>query len=343
MITVNELAVRIGGEVEGDGAREVHGICALSEIQESCVTYLEKQRDEGMLEGAKPAAVICSRAVAIKGQTLIRAANPKLAFALALEMLYPPRKYAAGAHPSAVIESGAVVDSTASIGPNCYVGEGAHIGANAVLCANVVVVAGAAIGADCVLKPNVTVLESCELGERVILHSGVVIGADGFGYVQDQGINRKVPQVGRVVIEDDVEIGANSAVDRATLGATRIGRGTKIDNLVQVGHNVRIGEDCILCGSAGISGSCELGDRVVLGGQAGVSDHIKIGSGVMIGGKTGVIADIPAGAFYSGFPARPHRENMKMMSALKKLPDILEKLEELAKSVKQDAKETDNK
>jgi len=323
MITVNDLAEKIGGEVEGNGGREVSGICPLSEVRAGCVTYLEKQRDAGMLEGTDPAAVICSKAAQAAGLTLIRAANPKLAFALALGILHPVRKPAPGAHTSAVIDSSAEVDPSAPVGPNCYLGENAKIGADSVLGANVVVESGAVIGRDCKLYPNVTVLDRCRLGDRVILHSGVVIGADGFGYVQDGGVNRKVPQIGIVVIEDDVEIGANSAVDRATLGATRIGRGTKIDNLVQIGHNVRIGEECILCGSAGISGSCELGDRVILGGQAGLSDHVKIGSGAIIGGKSGVLNDVPAGAFYSGFPAVPHRENMKMLSALKKLPDMI--------------------
>lgn len=340
-MTIKELAERIGGEVEGDAGREALGVCSLDEIRDGCVVFIEKQKDDGgLLAGKDLSAVICSKTAQIEGQTLIRCANPKMAFALALGVFHPPHKPAPGVHPTAVVEEGAEVDPAASVGPNCFVGAGAKIGAGAVLRANVVVGPRAVVGKDCLLHPNVTVLDECVLGDRVILHSGVVIGADGFGFVEEGGRRTKVPQVGRVIVEDDVEIGANSAVDRATMGETRIGRGTKIDNLVQVGHNVHIGEDCVLCGEVGISGSCRIGSRVILGGQAGVSDHIKIGDNVLIGGKTGVIADIPSGVFYSGFPARPHRENMKMHALLKKLPEIISRLEQFIGEEKKDGEES---
>ncbi len=334
MMTVRELAEKVNGVVEGDGSREVIGICPLDDIKERCVTYLEMQRDSFMLENKAPAAVICTKAAAIEGQTLIRSSNPKLAFTLALEIFHPVRRPGAGIHPSAVIGGNVEIDESVSVGPNCFVGDNSKIGAGTTIGPNVVIGNDVKMGNDCVLHPNVTVLDGCEIGNRVILHSGVVVGADGFGYIEVEGRRKKVPQVGIVIIEDEVEIGANSAVDRATLGATRIGRGTKIDNLVQVGHNVKIGEDCVLCGEVGISGSCEIGDKVIFGGQAGVSDHIKIGSGAIIGGKSGVISDVPAGAFFSGFPARPHRETMKSLSLLRKLPEIVENLEASAGSEK---------
>ncbi len=334
MMTVRELAEKIGGEIEGDGSREVSGVCPLNDIREHCVTYLEMQRDSFMMENKAPAAVICTKAAVVEGQTLIRSSNPKLSFTLALEIFYPARRPEAGIHPTAVTGGNVEIDPSVSVGPNCFVGDNSRIGAGTTLGPNVVVGSNVKIGEGCRLHPNVTVLDGCEIGNRVILHSGVVVGADGFGYIEIEGMRKKVPQVGIVIIEDDVEIGANSAVDRATLGVTRIGRGTKIDNLVQIGHNVKLGEDCVLCGEVGISGSCEIGDKVIFGGQAGVSDHIKIGHGAILGGKSGVISDVPAGAFYSGFPARPHRETMKALSLLKKLPEIVENLEASAGSEK---------
>jgi len=327
MITVGELAEKIGGEVQGEHTRRVTGVCSLSDVERDCVTFLNSQRDAVLLEGKNPAAVICGRTMRVSGFTLIRADNPKLAFALAIDFFHPREKPAPGIHPSAVVDAGAFVDDSATVGPNCCVVRGAKIGAGTVLTANVYIGANAVVGRDCLLYPNVCLLERCEIGDNVVLHSGVVIGSDGFGFVRDGRKYIKVPQVGRVVIGDGVEIGANSVVDRATLGATLIGRGTKIDNLVQIGHNVEIGEDVIICGCVGISGSARIGDRVILGGQAGVSDHVKIGDDAILGARAGVVDNVPPGAFYSGFPARPHRENMKSISAVNRLPEIIKKLE----------------
>ncbi|HOO55759.1 MAG TPA: UDP-3-O-(3-hydroxymyristoyl)glucosamine N-acyltransferase [bacterium] len=331
MIELGEFAEKISGALEGDPGVQVHSVCSLDDIKEGCVVYIEKERDSVLLESRKPAAVICDEKTIIEGQNIIRTENPKLAFAKALEIFFPPEPVVAGIHESAVVAADAVVDPGAQVGPNCTVDSGAVIGSGTILRANVFVGKNAVVGSDCVLNPNVSVLDACEIGDRVILHSGVVIGADGFGYVLDGGKHRKVPQTGKVIIGPDVEIGANSTVDRATLGETVVGGGTKIDNLVQVGHNDRIGRNCILCGCVGLSGSCELGDGVVLAGQVGVSDHVKIGSGAIVGGKAGVISDIPEGKFYSGFPARPHRETIKTYSFLKKIPELMERLEAIEK------------
>jgi UDP-3-O-[3-hydroxymyristoyl] glucosamine N-acyltransferase len=332
--TVGKLAEITGGVTEGDAGRAVAGVCPLSEAKEGYATFVENQKAVALLEGKNPAVVICGGKIAVEGQTLIRSDNPRLSFALAINFFHPRKKPDPGIHPSAVVDPAAVVDAAAVVGPNCCVAARARIGAGTVLLANVYIGADAVVGMDCFLNPNVSVMERCEIGDRVILHSGVVVGADGFGFVWDGERHRKVPQVGNVVIEDEVEIGANSAVDRATLGETRIGRGAKIDNLVQIGHNVSVGEHAILCGCVGISGSVRIGARAILGGQAGVSDHVEIGEGAMIGGKAGVTDNVPPGVFYSGFPARPHRENMKTLSALVKLPDLVEKINSIEEQLK---------
>ncbi len=327
---ISEVAKIIGGDVEGDAGREACGVSSLDVAAEGSVVWLERRRDVELLNGKDPAAVICPPDVELEGRTVIRAKNSKLAFAKAVELFNPYRKHEPGIHPSAVVSPGANVHPTSAIGPNCCVESGANVGAGSVLRANVFIGLGARVGEGCLLHPNVVVLDGCELGNNVTLHSGVVIGADGFGYVRDErGSHYKVPQAGRVVIEDDVEIGANSAVDRATLGETRVGRGAKIDNLVQIGHNTVIGARCIICGSSGLSGSVNVGADTIMGGQAGVSDHVNIGSGAIIGGKAGVISDVPDGKFYSGFPARPHRDNIKMIAAAEKLPELIKKVEEL--------------
>jgi UDP-3-O-[3-hydroxymyristoyl] glucosamine N-acyltransferase len=328
-MTVGEIAKIIGGDAEGDAEREAFGVSPLDVAEEGSVVWLERRRDASLLDGKDPAAVICPPDVEVEGRTVIRAKNSKLAFAKAVELFNPYRKHEPGIHPSAVVSPEAVAHPTCAIGPNCCVEAGAAVGAGSVLRANVFLGLGAKVGEGCLLHPNVVVLDGCEIGNNVTLHSGVVIGADGFGYVRDESGNHyKVPQAGRVVIEDDVEIGANSAVDRATLGETRVGRGAKIDNLVQIGHNTRIGDRCVICGSVGVSGSVTVGPDTIMGGQAGISDHINIGAGAIIGGKAGVISDVPDGKFYSGFPARPHRENIKILSASEKLPELIKRVEE---------------
>ena len=328
-ITAGELAERIGAVVEGDAGVELYVIRRPEDAGVGALVYIEGPREAAKLEGRRFSAAIVSRTARVEGApALLRCENPKAAFAAALRIFYPPEVFEGGVHPTAVVEPGAVVYRTAAVGANCYVGAGALV-EGAVVWPNCYIGRNVKIGEKCVLHPGVAVLDRCELGKRVILHSGVVIGADGFGYVREEGMHIKVPQVGNVVLEDDVEIGANSAVDRATLGTTRVGRGTKIDNLVQVGHNVTIGSDCVICGSVGISGSVEIGDGVIMGGQVGVSDHVRIGDGCILGGRTAVIENVPARSFYSGFPARPHRRTMKIFSALDKLPDLLPAIERL--------------
>jgi len=240
------------------------------------------------------------------------------------QQLWP--KPASGIHASAVVEEGADIASTATIGPQCVVESGAVIGENVHLQAQVFVGRNARVGSESWLMPGVVVGAECEIGRRVRLHSGVVVGSDGFGYEFVDGRHEKVPQVGSILIEDDVEIGANSTIDRARFSRTIIGEGTKIDNLVQIAHNVIIGKHCILCAQVGISGSAVLGDYVILGGQAGVAGHIKLGKGVKSGGRAGITSDVEAGAFVNGYPAIPYMQERRIQVLQRKLPELFKRV-----------------
>jgi UDP-3-O-[3-hydroxymyristoyl] glucosamine N-acyltransferase len=253
-------------------------------------------------------------------------ANPRIAFAKALAIFFPEPKFAPGIHPSAAIAKSAQVDPTAHIGPHCTVGERVKIGANAVLQAGNFVGDDSVIGDGTNLFPNATIYSHTQIGKRVRIHSGAVIGSDGFGYVFDTSFHRKVPQIGNVIIGDDVEIGSNSSVDRGALGSTVIGKGTKIDNLVQVAHNVEIGEHCILCSQVGIAGSAKLGSYCVLAGQVGIAGHLKIGNKVTVGSKAGVMHNIPDGEMWLGIPAQPDKQAKRIMIAMQRLPDLFKKI-----------------
>jgi len=335
-ITLGEIAERIGGTLEGDAGVEVSGICSIDDLREGHVVLLEKGRDAGKVEGKPLAGVICAPGAQVKGHNLIRTEATRVAFAQLLALFHPQTKPEPGIHPAAVVHESAVIGSDVSIGACAVIDADARIGDDTVIHPSAYIGARVSVGNGCVIYPMTCVLHNCVIGNRVILHSGVVIGADGFGYVKDGERHRKIPQAGNVVIEDDVEIGANSAVDRATIGSTVIGSGTKIDNQVQVGHNVKVGKNCIICGQVGIAGSCVIGDSVTIAGQAGISDHITIGSNVIIGGSAGVITNVPDNSFYSGFPARPHREAMKLLSAVQKLPEMEKKINEILRLLQSD-------
>ncbi|KXU34516.1 UDP-3-O-(3-hydroxymyristoyl)glucosamine N-acyltransferase [Cephaloticoccus capnophilus] len=272
-----------------------------------------------------------------EGQCYFFVKNPSAALASICsrieQSLWP--KPQAGVHPTAVVEAGAEIDPTATVGPLCVVEEGARIGARTHLQAQVFVGAGAQVGDDCWLMPHSAVSAQCTLGNRVRLHPGAVIGADGFGYEFVEGRHEKIPQVGTVVLEDDVEVGANSTIDRARFSQTRVGEGTKIDNLVQVGHNVVIGKHCILCSQVGIAGSATLEDYVILGGQVGVSGHLRIGKAAKAGGQAGVIADVEPGAFISGYPAMPHRLASRLQVLQRRLPDLFKRVDQLEQQLAQ--------
>jgi UDP-3-O-[3-hydroxymyristoyl] glucosamine N-acyltransferase len=267
----------------------------------------------------------------LPGRNLIRVGNPRLAFAESLALFHPPPSPPAGVHPSAVVEPGAVVDPTASVAAFCFVGAGARIGARAVLHPFVFVGTKATIGDETLLHPGVIVRERVCLGARVIVHSGAVIGSDGFGYVFDGRGHRKIPQVGTVEIGDDVEIGAGTTIDRATTGTTRIGCGTKVDNLVQIGHNVTIGDHVIVVSQVGISGSVTIGDGAVIAGQVGIGDHVTVGAGARIVGQAGIMRDVAAGATVSGFGPQRHSDFLKSQAVFEQLPQMRRRLIELEK------------
>ena len=251
-----------------------------------------------------------------------------MAFAKALAIFFPEPKFVPGIHPSAVIAKSAQVAPTAHVGPHCNIGERVKIGAGCVLQSGNFVGDDSALGDGTNLFPNVTVYSRSQIGQRVRIHSGTVIGSDGFGYVFDASFHRKVPQVGNVVIGDDVEIGSNCSVDRGALGATVIGKGTKIDNLVQIAHNVEIGEHCILCAQVGIAGSAKIGSYTILAGQVGIAGHLKIGNKVTVGSKSGVMHNIPDGEMWLGVPAQPDKQAKRMMIAMQRLPDLFKKIAE---------------
>ncbi|HTU03243.1 MAG TPA: UDP-3-O-(3-hydroxymyristoyl)glucosamine N-acyltransferase [Candidatus Sulfotelmatobacter sp.] len=317
-----DVAEALGCRLEGDGGADITGVGSLETAGPRELTFVSEARHLPRLTASAAGAVIVAEGWPSADRPALRTADPLLAFGRALALFYPPRAPRPGIHATAVLAPDARVSPEAEIGPLCVLEAGAVVGPGTILEAHVFVGAGVRIGAACRLFPQVTLREGTRLGDRVILHSGVVIGADGFGYARE-GVRRvKIPQVGCVVIEDDVEVGANATIDRATLGETRIGRGTKIDNLVQIGHNVRVGPDVVIVAQVGISGSSEVGARATLAGQAGVVDHVRIGDDAIVGAQAGVSKDVPAGGIVLGSPAGPHQEFKRQLAALARLPEL---------------------
>ena len=329
--TLAQLAEHAGGHAEGDRGFVLSGVASLSEAGPRDAIFVEGARQLPAASAGCAGAIFLPAGLDLPGRNLIRVDNPRLAFAGALALFNPSLRPPAGIHPAAVVEPSAVVDPTATVAAFCYIGVGARIGARAVLHSHVHVGPGAAIGADTLLHPGAIVLERVSVGARVIVHSGAVIGGDGFGYVFDGSRHRKIPQVGTVEIGDDVEIGAGTTIDRATTGTTRIGRGTKIDNLVQIGHNVTIGEHVIVVSQVGISGSARIGDGAVLAGQVGVGDHATIGAGARVGAQAGVIRHVEANATVAGFGPQLHRDFLKCQAVFEQLPQLRRRLIELEK------------
>jgi len=261
--------------------------------------------------------------------------DPHSALAILLPRLYPPQPVEAGVHPSAVVAADVALGDDVSIGPCAVVQAGARIGCRARIGAQAVVGRNCVLGDDVVLFPQVTLYDGVRVGARSILHSGARVGVDGFGYAQVEGRLRKIPQVGTVIIGEDVEIGANTTIDRGSIGPTEVGNGVKVDNLVQIGHNVRIGDGSIIVAQVGIAGSTTLGVGVTLGGQAGIQGHIHIGAGASIGGQAGVFGDVPAGAVYSGYPARPHQEALRAQASLFRIPGLRQRIRELERRLEE--------
>ena len=326
--TAADIAKRLDGEVLGDGTTVLTGFATADNARQGDVTFAENATYFAAAEKSAATAIIAGKEFSSTQKIVIRAANPRVAFARALEIFYPEPSFAPGIHPSAVIAASAEVDPTAHIGPHCVIGERAKIGANCAIQAGSVIGDDVGLGEATNLFPNVTIYARSQIGKHVRIHSSTVIGSDGFGYVLDNGFHRKVPQIGNVVIGDDVEIGSNVSVDRGALGSTIIGKGTKIDNLVQVAHNVEIGAHSILCAHVGIAGSTKLGNFCVLAGQVGLAGHIKLGNQVTVGSQSGVMHNIPDGESWLGTPAMPDKQAKRVMIAWQRLPDLLKKVAE---------------
>ncbi|MBN2371013.1 MAG: UDP-3-O-(3-hydroxymyristoyl)glucosamine N-acyltransferase [Vicinamibacteria bacterium] len=330
---LDELAEKLGCLVRGDGCVEVRRVRSIEEAGAGDLTFVASARFAAHLKTTHASAVIVAPSTVTALPSLI-SDNPYLAFAKAVALLHPQPRPAVGVHPSAQVDASAVLGRDVHVGALAVVGPRVRIGARTIVHPHVTLYEDVVVGEDCILHSGAQVRELCRLGDRVVVQNGATIGGDGFGFARDgSGRHHKIPQVGVVVIEDDVEIGALAAVDRAALGETRIGRGTKIDNLVQVAHSVRIGENTILCSQVGIAGSSRIGSRVTLAGQVGVVDHATIGDDVIATAQTGVAHVVAAGACVSGYPAIDNRTWLKAIAVFPRLPEIFRRLRELEKRI----------
>jgi UDP-3-O-[3-hydroxymyristoyl] glucosamine N-acyltransferase len=323
---LGKLADELGLDVEGDPGIEIRGVAGLENAGASDLSFVRSEAFASAVMESAAAAVIAPPGLDIGARAALRSAHPGLDFSRAIRILAPEARPAPGVDPGARVDENASVDPTATVGPGCVVGPGARIGARSILGASVTVYPDVIIGEECAIHAGCS-LAAVEIGDRVLLHPGVVLGADGFGYVADeQGVLSKVPQVGRVVIEDDVEIGANTTIDRGSLGETRIGRNTKIDNLVQIAHNCVIGEGVLIAAQVGLAGSTRVEQGAILMGQVGVAGHLTIGERAFVGAKCGVSKDVPAGARVWGTPHREERTWHRISAALPRLPDLMRRV-----------------
>lgn len=324
--TLGEIATRLGGIVRGDASRRVAGIRPLHEAGPEDLSFITHPRYRRAAASSRAAGLLASERERLPDQNLIIVANPYASLAEAIGLFFPPEAHVPGISPRAVVEEGVRLGEGVAIGPCAVVGRRSVLGQRTVLMPGVVIGEDVRIGDGSILHPGVVVYARSVLGARVVVHAGSVIGSDGFGYAEQQGSRTKIPQVGNVVIEDDVEIGACATIDRATFGSTIIGRGTKIDNLVQVAHNVVVGEGSILVAQSGVAGSTRLGRGVILAGQAGAAGHLTLGDGAIVGAKSAALRDVPSRAFVLGHPAIDHRAWKRNQAALARLPELLRRV-----------------
>jgi UDP-3-O-[3-hydroxymyristoyl] glucosamine N-acyltransferase len=335
MFTVSHIAKQLGGEVVGDGSVAITGIAPADCAQAGDLTFAEKESYLAAAEQSAASAVLVPAGFESSKKVLIRVKNPRVAIARVLPLFFPAESHQPGIHANAVIHPTAQIDVSAYIGPHCVVAAGVRLGQCTVLMGGNHIGRDSRIGDDVCLYPNVVIYAKCQIGNRVTIHAGTAIGSDGYGYVFDEGQHRKMPQVGNVIIHDDVEIGANAAIDRGALGPTVIGQGTKIDNLVHIAHNVVIGRHCLIMGQVGFAGSTRLGDYVVIASQSGIAGHLKLGNQSTVGAKSGVMRDIPDGATVLGYPASPDKQAKRQWVATMQLPDIIRQLRDLEKKVEE--------
>lgn len=334
--SVAELAAHVGGRLKGDGSVLIKGVARLESAAEGEIAYVEDDKLFEAASASRASCLIVPSGSGLSAKCRIEVKRPKLAFAVIAELLHPQRQRPPSIHPTAIVASSARLDESVYVGAHVCIGEHTRIGAGTRIESGVVIGDNVVVGHDSLLNPNVVVYDGVSLGDRVILHSGTCIGADGFGYVRDDRGYHKFPQLGTVVIEDDVEIGANSCVDRGALGRTRIGRGTKVDNLVQIAHNVDIGERVVIAAQTGISGSTVIEDDAVIGGQVGMGDHARVQSGAVIGSKAGVLpGKIVRPGVWWGIPVQPLAEYKRLNAHIGRLPQLREEIKDLRKRLRE--------
>ena len=333
---LQDIALALGCRLEGDGTIEIRGVAGIEDASTGDLTFFTNTKYTAELRATRASAVILGESAEAAPCAMLRAAHPYFAFARAVELFADQYRPPAGVHRLAFVGDGVTLGPDVSIGPFAVISDGVRIGARTIVHPHVTIGRQTTIGDECVLHPHVSLRERIQIGHRVILHDGVVIGSDGFGFARrPDGTHHKIPQIGSLVIEDDVEIGANSAIDRPAVGQTRIGAGTKIDNLVQIAHGVSIGRNVLLAAQVGVAGSVTIEDDVTLAGQVGVAGHITLGRGVVATAQSGIPNSVGAGSFISGYPAIPNREWLRSSALFRKLPELKRRLADLERRIQE--------
>ncbi len=332
---ISEIARLVNGTVRGAADVEIMGVAPIESAHASDLTFLANPKYVKFLKDTKASAVLVPQGEWESPATLVFVEDPYFAFTQVLQQIFPlALDQPKGVHPTAVLGEGVVLGKGVSIGAFVVLEDQAHIGDGTTIFPHTFVGRNSRIGEKCTIYPNVSIRDRIQIGSRVIIHSGAVIGSDGFGFAPKNGIYHKIPQIGRVIIEDDVEIGANCTIDRAALGETRLSKGVKLDNLIQIAHNVTVGEHTVIAAQSGISGSTKIGNHVMIAGQVGFVGHITVGNGSMFGAQAGVTKSVPENVVFSGYPAREHRSQLKIEASMQKLPELVKRVRELERRLK---------